>query len=268
MSTGNEIESILTGFKSISLEEVAQASLMRRKDIKFVFSSRHVPFLLREVSGYYRVLDVKGKRDQSYQTLYYDTGALDMYKLHHSGRVNRHKIRFRKYGSSSGIFFEVKSKNSRGITIKNRMQSAAGDPAILSREEEFLSQYTPYEEAEIIPVLENSFNRITLVSPGQDERITLDHSLWFRNRLSGKEMDAHGMAIAEIKYGNHLAASPFRGALRKARVIPRRFSKYCIGMAMLDPGLKQNLFKEKIRLVRKIIDEYEQHINAISCVNS
>lgn len=257
MSTGNNIEEILSGFAGISLEEVQKASLMRRRDRKHVFGFQHVPALLNEVAKHYRVLEIDGKRIHYYQTLYYDTKGLDMYHMHHSGRVNRHKIRFRKYGSSADLYFEVKKKDSRGITVKNRMQTNGSKAAILSREEEFLSAYTPYDDVEMEPVLENSFKRITMVNQDQSERITMDYDLWFQNRIGQGEMELPGITIVEIKYGNHLAGSLFRGALRRAHIVPTRFSKYCIGMAMLNPELKQNMFKERVRMVDKTSREYE-----------
>jgi hypothetical protein len=261
MSIASSVHSTLKEFNGISLEEVEKASLMRRKDSKYVFSVMHVPQLLEEASRYYRILEIETFRSHNYQTFYFDTSDLDMYFMHHSGRVNRHKIRFRKYGSSDIMFLEVKEKNAKGVTIKNRMRSENSTASILSREEEFLSQFTPYEDEKMIPVLENSFNRITLVSPDQSERITLDYDLGFSSLETEESVEIPGIAIAEIKYTDHLSGSPFHASLRKAGIVSRPFSKYCIGMAMLHPELKQNLFKEKVRYVRKINDKYLESIN-------
>lgn len=260
MSIVSNIHQALEGFEGISLEEVQQASLMQRKDSKYVFAIDQLPALLEGVSGHYRILVIEGRRSHNYQTLYYDTNELDMYHMHHRGRVNRHKIRFRKYDSSEAVYLEVKQKNSRGVTIKNRMKTRSSEASILSREEEFLSVFTPYKAERIMPVLENSFNRITLVSPDQTERITLDYHLWFSSRVSEQSVEIPGVSIGEIKYANHLAGSTFHAALRQLRIIPRRFSKYCIGMALLDPELKQNLFKEKVRRVHKINNHYLQSL--------
>ena len=260
MSITSKIEETLTDFSGISLEEVQRASLMRRKDSKYVFGFNHVPQLLEEVSQHYQILEIEGIRSHNYQTLYYDTPGLDMYHLHHRGLVNRHKIRFRKYGSSEAVFLEVKKKDARGVTIKNRIQTRNSEASILSREEEFLSLYSPYEDEKMMPVLENSFNRITLVNPEQTERITMDYQLWFSSQVSDESLEIPGVSIAEIKFSHHLSGSVFHKALRRTQIIPRRFSKYCIGMAMLNPELKQNLFKEKVRRVYKINNQYLQSI--------
>jgi hypothetical protein len=258
MSITSRIRTGVSGFPAISLDEVQQADLMQRKDRKYLFGFSLVPDLLQDVAGHYRILEIDGRRIQNYQTFYYDTPGLTMYHLHHSGRVNRHKIRFRKYGTSEEMYFEVKKKDARGVTIKNRMQTESREALILSREEEFLSVFTPYDDVQMIPVLENSFDRITLVSPEQSERITLDYHLWFSSPLNHETLEVPGISIAEIKFSDHLSGSLFNGALRHAHVIPSRFSKYCIGMAMLNPALKQNLFKDKVRRVRKINTDYKQ----------
>jgi hypothetical protein len=260
MSIGSKITEALAGFESISLEEVQKASLMRRKDNKYVLSVAHLPILLEMAAQHYRILEIEELRTHNYQTTYYDTPEMNMYHLHHRGIVNRHKIRFRKYGTSNIMFFEVKKKDSKGVTVKNRMRTGNGDASILSKEEEFLSVYTPYDNKNVIPVLENSFNRITLVSSDQSERITLDYHLGFSSQISEETLEIPGISIAEIKFVNHLAGSPFHAALRSQKVVPRRFSKYAIGMAMLNPGLKQNLFKAKVRYIHKINSNYLQSI--------
>lgn len=260
MSISGEIERVLTEFNPISLDEIQQASLMQRKDSKYVFSYANVPAILSAVEKYYMVLEIEGQRSHNYQTFYYDTPGLDMYHRHHRGMVNRHKIRFRKYGSSDMVYLEVKKKDARGVTVKNRMKKDSKEGYVLSNEEEFLTFYTPYANENIFPVLENSFNRITLVSPDQSERITIDYQLWFSTPRSDESIELPGISIAEIKYERFLSVSPFHKALRCSKIIPQRFSKYCTGMALLDPDLKQNFFKEKIRRIRKINNDYLQSI--------
>jgi len=260
MNIASRIDSSLSGFKSITLEEVQQARLMRRKDSKYLYGYIHVPGILSLLKNEYRVLEIEGRRSHNYQTYYYDTLCLDMYHMHHRGRVNRHKIRFRKYESTDGIFLEVKKKDARGVTIKNRMQTKNNVASIMSKEEEFLASYTPYENEKMRPVLENSFNRVTLVNQTQTERITIDYQLWFSSQVSEESIELPGISIAEIKFGNHLSGSPFHAVMRHNHIIPRRFSKYCIGMAMLNPELKQNLFKQKVRRVHKINNHYLQSI--------
>jgi hypothetical protein len=260
MITVKHILKVLPRFEAISLEEIEKASLMRRKDSKYLFSVKHLPLLLEKALQDYRILEIERKRSHNYHTFYFDTPGMDMYHMHHRGMVNRYKVRFRKYENSDTMFLEVKEKDARGVTIKNRMQTNKGEASILSAEEEFLSVFTPSLNGKIIPVLENNFNRITLVNADQTERITLDYQLWFSSCFTDQTVEIPGISIAEIKYGDRLAGSPFHAALRSQKILPGRFSKYCTGMAMLNPGLKQNLFKEKVRYVNKINENYLQSI--------
>jgi len=252
MSIQNKVDKELVGFKRIGLDEVQKASLLRRKDSKFVFCVDKLAIILKELQDDYDVLEINGKRYQNYQTTYHDTSDLAMYHKHHRGLVNRHKIRFRKYDSTDLVFLEVKKKDSKGVTTKKRLKIENGDCTILSKEEEFLSTCTPFENRKIDPVLNSGFNRITLVHRGQEERITLDYQLSFSTPGKEDALDIHGIAIGEIKYQNRLSASVFVKVLKNNGISPRRISKYCTGMAMLNPDLKQNMFKQRVSVVRKL----------------
>jgi hypothetical protein len=252
MSSGSDFDAILNKFEGISLEEVNKASLMRRKDKKYLFSFRQLSDLLNLVKDDYSVLEIEGSRSQHYHTRYFDTDGREMYHKHLRGLANRHKVRIRRYGSGSLHFLEVKKKNAKGVTSKKRVKTAGMDHDILMKEEEFLASCSPYAGSGINPAMENDFHRITLVSHAQTERVTLDYGLKFASAESGAKLDLPGMAIAEIKFENQLSGSALHAAMRRSRIRPSRFSKYAIGMALLHPGLKQNRFKRKIRMVNQL----------------
>ena len=256
MSTGNDFTDLLMRFESISLEEVNKASLMRRKDNKYLFGFQELGQLLTMVHKDYRVLEIDGIRSQHYNTRYFDTDGREMYHKHHRGLSNRHKVRIRRYGSGSLHFLEVKKKNVKGVTTKKRVKINDMEHTTLLREEEFLKKYSPYVGNGIEPAMENLFNRITLVNQTQSERVTLDYGLKFSSKEIGEELDLPGIAIAEIKYEGHLGGSALHAALRKLRIKPSRFSKYAIGMALLHRELKQNRFKGRVRKVNKLNTEY------------
>jgi len=252
MNIASEIETILTDYNAITLEEIERASLLRRKDRKYLFSTSLLPEILKQVSGTYSVLEINGSRSHPYRTFYYDTPDLEMYHKHHRGMANRHKVRFREYTTSDVRFLEVKRKNARGITNKKRIQTSGMDQTTLVEEADFLKRNSPYHSEGISFTLENGFNRTTLVSQSQAERITLDFQLCFKGSDQNVCVELPGVCVAEIKYENHLSGSVFHKALRRSRIIPRRFSKYAIGMALLHPELKQNRFKERVRSVHQI----------------
>jgi hypothetical protein len=252
MNIASEIDTILADYEPITLEEIERASLLRRKDRKYLFSTSLLPEILNQVAGAYRVLEINGSRYHPYRTCYYDTPNLEMYHKHHRGMANRHKVRFREYTTSDLRFLEVKQKNARGITNKKRIQTAGMDQAALLEEDAFLAKNSPYRSGGINFALENGFNRTTLVSQSQAERITLDFQLSFLGSANQVQVDLPGVCVAEIKYEKHLSGSVFHKVLRQSRVSPRRFSKYAIGMALLHPELKQNRFKERVRTIHQI----------------
>ena len=170
MSSGNDFTEILSRFQAISLEEENKASLMRRKDNKYLFSFHHLSELLTMVSKDYRVLEIEGIRSQHYHTRYFDTDGLEMYHKHHRGLANRYKIRIRRYGSGSLHFLEVKNKNVKGITTKKRVKTSGMEHDMLLKEEEFLVSVSPYAGNVIGSAMENTFNRITLVSHAQNRQ--------------------------------------------------------------------------------------------------
>ena len=260
MSTGTDFTGILNRFETITLEEVNRASLMRRKDKKYLFSIGHLPELLAMVSKDYRVLEIDGSRLQHYHTRYFDTDGREMYHKHHRGLANRHKVRIRRYGSGSLHFLEVKKKNAKGVTTKKRVKTNSMEHSILLKEEKFLTSVSPYAGSGIDSAMENTFNRITLVSQTQGERVTLDYGLHFAGKENSEALDLPGIAIAEIKYENQLSGSFLHAALRQLRIKPSRFSKYAIGMALLHAGLKQNRFKGRVRKVKQLNMEYQQTI--------
>jgi hypothetical protein len=257
MSIENEIQSILTGYEGISLDEVNKASLMRRKDKKYLFSVHQLSVLLNHVRDDYRVLDIDGHRAQNYHTCYFDTDKVEMYHKHHRGLANRHKVRIRRYGASDLHFLEVKRKNAKGVTTKKRVRTDGMDHSVLLKEEKFLLSCSPYEGEGIAPTMENSFHRITLVNHKQTERVTLDYDLGFSSKLSEEELKLPGIAIAEIKYEGFLTGSSMHAAMRKNQISASRFSKYAIGMALLHEELKQNRFKRRVRKVHEINNDYQ-----------
>ena len=256
MSIANEVDGILADLESLSLEEIQKASLLKRKDRKYIFSTHLLPYILKQMSRDYRVLEINGKRSQFYRTYYYDTPELEMYHKHHRGFSSRHKVRIREYTASDLRFLEVKRKNAKGITNKKRVQTSGMDHADLTKEGLFLESNSPYRSEGVAFALENQFNRITLVSHNQIERVTLDHQLNFSGSEEETKVDLPGVCVAEIKYEGHLSGSVIHKVLRQSKIAPRRFSKYAIGMALLHPGLKQNRFKAKVRSVHQINSKY------------
>src|SRR5687767_7859268 len=120
-----EIDSIseaLLQFAPISLDEMDGVKLMDRTDTKFLFKAEQLPAFLEQLATSYRVLEINDRRICRYETLYFDTADFQLYLCHQNGKLNRYKVRFRRYVESDVSYFEVKLKNNKGRTIKTRVK--------------------------------------------------------------------------------------------------------------------------------------------------
>ena len=237
----------------ISLKEMSGIKLMNRTDTKFVASFDQLCKFLTDVKGKYFIQEINGKRIAEYHTTYFDTEDYRMYSIHHQGKATREKIRVRTYLDSNDTFLEVKNKNNHGRTKKKRI-TIGGIPTINNELEEivpFLGKYAWYSIEEISPVIENRFNRITLVNNDKTERLTIDFNLWFHHLKSEGESKLQRVAIIELKRDGNVP-SPALALLRDARIKRSGFSKYCIGSALTNDKLKQNNFKERLTMINKL----------------
>ena len=97
----------------------------------------------------------------------------------------------------------------------------------------------------------NHFKRITLVNNARTERLTIDRHLSFHNVETGLDRCMDNLVVIEVKRDGN-TYSPIQELLRELRIFPSGFSKYCIGMALTTPGIKRNLFNERIRKIEKL----------------
>ncbi|MDA3881179.1 MAG: polyphosphate polymerase domain-containing protein [Prolixibacteraceae bacterium] len=254
-SIENNIRKAITKFKPILLNQMDGVRLMRRTDTKFVFPVVHLPELLNSVTDLYYMVEIENEREQIYKTTYFDTNDYMMYHMHHNGKLNRHKVRIRKYVYSNQEFLEIKNKNNKGETIKNRIENQQkhhqkiGECAFSKR---FIGKYTPYDPELLSPTLGNNFIRLTLVNKNLKERITLDYKIKFTDLKYNNEIISNDTCIAEIKTDrDNRLSSPFITQLNKMRIKSMGFSKYCMGLALLNPEVKNNIFKQRLRTITK-----------------
>lgn len=104
----------------VSLDEMDSIRLMNRVDSKYVTTESVLAKILERCEGSFRVLCTVSGRTNTYDTVYFDTPGLDMYFEHHNRRLDREKIRVRRYCDSGECFIEIKHKNNHGRTKKKR----------------------------------------------------------------------------------------------------------------------------------------------------
>lgn len=224
--------------------------LMDRTDTKYVFPFAQLPFLMEGLKNDYRVLNVNENKISRYESLYFDTQNFDLYHSHHRGRVNRFKIRFRKYVESELHFFEIKFKNNKGRTIKDRVKQNQIDNCIKDNAEFLLKAKTPLQASHLEAKLWVNYSRITLVNKYSPERVTIDLNLNFKNPLQDKFIP--NLVIAEVKQ-DKAKASPFIKLMKKNHIREGSISKYCFGVISLFDSIKHNNFKPNLILLKKAI---------------
>jgi hypothetical protein len=238
-------------FETITLKEMDNVKLMNRTDTKYTFHLSELNDILLEVKDHYKSLAVEDKKISKYKTLYYDTESLSLYNHHQSGKLNRYKIRHRTYVESNLGFLEVKFKNNKGRTIKNRIKKLDVPESWDERSKEFLDTSLPFEPSNLIPVVWVNYQRITLVSKIAQERVTIDLGMTFIKE--NLEVDLSQLVIVEVKQDSK-QASIFCDILKKHHIREGSLSKYCMAIAYTNQGVKKNAFKMKLNQINKILN--------------
>ncbi len=246
----DKITEILQDFPPVSLSEMGKVKLMNRIDTKYVTTEDSLAEFLRASSGDYFVEEINGIRNLPYSTTYFDTPDCNMFYEHERGRTVRQKIRMRIYEGTGNSFLEVKRKNNKGRTAKERIPAPYKDDIL--NYTEYIESHSAYEGDNLEPRIENHFRRITLVNRAMTERLTIDTGLWFHNIANGNDCSLEGLVIIELKRDGNVPSTA-TGLLHSLHIHPSGFSKYCIGMALTDSSLRQNRLKPRIRMVKRML---------------
>ncbi len=239
-------------FEPISLSQMDDVKLMNRTDTKFVFKSELLPHILEELSGHYRVLEVANSRMSRYETLYYDTDDFKLYLDHQNGKLNRYKIRFRRYVDSGTGYFEIKFKNNKGRTIKERIRRDIADGGIEEGIKRLIKYNTHLDPEALSPKIWVNYTRITLVCISSRERLTLDINLDVKNEMTDKQFP--DIVIAEVKQ-DASSRSPFLDMMKQRHIRKFSISKYCLAVMSLHEQVKKNNFKPKLLKLNKLISK-------------
>jgi len=244
-------ERFLDSFSKISLNHLESARLMNRVDSKYVFRRDNLPEILHKIQPYYHILQLESKRVFKYDTLYFDTPERLFYNQHLCGKLNRYKIRTRRYVDTNAHYFEVKLKDNKRRTIKSRMELEDISEIICPKSRLFLHQTMPDLPDKLEPAVWVYYHRFTLVNKQVPERLTFDLNLWFR----WKEHSAAypHLIIAEAKQ-QKLFQSPFISLMKEMGIRQGSLSKYCLGLLNVEPTLKANAFKPMLSKINQLND--------------
>ncbi len=231
----------------ISLDEVdSAAALQTRVDRKYLVTTRQFGELDGLLGSRFRAMEIGGLRLLGYESIYYDTPSLQLYRDHRGGRRKRCKVRVRTYLDDGASFIEVKTKGGRGQTVKARIPHE-GSPWRLTRQSrdfvhEVVRREYDMETPGLVPVMESRYRRCTLVDPAGGERLTCDVDLLWRHR------DAAGVGPDKILLETKTTGRGFVDkALAHLGIRPLKMSKYAVGTALLHPELAANPWNRLLR---------------------
>lgn len=248
-----QIQSLLETFNPITLDQMSNIKLMNRIDTKYVTTKRQLIELLQLVHDKYYVQTIGTTTICPYRTTYFDTNEHTMYMQHHNKYAKRTKVRVRTYLTSDDLtYLEVKNKNNHGRTKKKRIRVDSLEASKQTEgAEELVRRKTGLSLQSMHYVVQNEFDRITLVNMAKTERLTIDFNINFYNYETGNNADSDQLVIIELKRDGNIF-SPICTILRDLHIHPTGFSKCCIGMVWTDENLRNNNFKQKVRNLAKI----------------
>ena len=242
---------VLRSFQAHGLDDLREARLTDRIDTKYIVPKTQLPWLLGQLIEQYSVLEIGDRRIFCYDNPYLDTADRSFYRMHHQGKLNRHKVRYRRYVDTRSSFLEIKLKNNIGRTLKSR-RPCPFDSQHIDAASEFLAEHLKPEHRQLEPSQLNSFRRIALASETFGERVTFDIDLEFTSPCETVSKSLPETCIAELKQLRRTPCSLFARLMRDLGNRPTPFSKYCIGTALTNPALKSNRFKRQMVKLTKL----------------
>ena len=246
----NLINNTIESFNKVTLADLDRVKLMNRIDQKFCLHIADLPTILEAIQNHYSVLAIEGETIFNYDNTYFDTADDQMFLSHQNGKLNRFKIRIRKYVQTNDNFLEIKFKTNKGRTIKERIERSNFEPNFTHKELNFISDTTTcYSGLQLEPKIRSYFNRLTLIDNEFTERITIDFFPGFKNHE--KEIILNKLVIIEIKQSKAAKPALIINVLKENKIRKQGFSKYCIGRSLLEENIKKNNFKPLLIKIRK-----------------
>ncbi|MCT9075024.1 VTC domain-containing protein [Streptomyces fulvoviolaceus] len=241
MTTLDSLGTAVDTLRPIGLHELlAHAELLTRLDRKYMLPVVDLPFVFGGMDEDVRVLQIDGRRQFRYRSLYFDTPDLDGYLGAARRRRRRFKVRVRTYLDSGLDFVEVKTRGPRGTTVKHRMPYD-GDPGQLGADARaFVDAVLTGAGIDsagfrFVPSLTTTYRRTTLFLPATGSRLTVDTGLGWALPDGSAVLRTPDRAIVETKSGR--AGSGADRLMWSLRHRPCPVSKYGTGLAALRPDL-------------------------------
>jgi hypothetical protein len=236
----------LQDLEATSLHHLAEhADLQTRIDRKYVVPAPLLAIIVDLLGDDVRVLEVDGSRVFEYRSVYFDTPDLESHLGGARDRRQRFKVRTRTYGDGGTCMLEVKTRGGRGETVKHRLPYDEADRWTLTDDARaFVGEHVdrPDGGRGLGPVLETRYRRTTLLDGLS--RVTIDRDLsWTCS--DGDRRDLPDRIVVETKSAGRPTTTD--RILWSVGHRPVAFSKYSVGLAVLDPSLPANKWNAALR---------------------
>ena len=243
-----DLDEVLTGVPRIHLPELtALPDLQTRVDRKYVVPADVVRGLLA-VHGGSAVLEIDGSVALRYESVYFDSADLACFRAAATRRRRRFKVRTRTYLDTGVCLLEAKTVGGRGQTVKRRAAHPVERRAWLGEHARaVLGEWLGPDLPVLVPALTTTYRRSTLVDRVTGERVTIDTD------VRATTPDGRGAAVCA---GGVVETKALRGATATDRWLwahgyrPTRISKYAVGLAVLTPELRANVWHRAVQAAR------------------
>lgn len=242
------LHSVAHSRSPISLDDVMEvAELQTRNEYKYLLTAEQFVELSGKLEAL-RVLQIDAKRLFAYESVYFDSPELDLFRAHRQGRRKRYKVRTRTYLDSRESLFEVKLTGGRGESVKHRLPYRIEDRFHLSDTAgDFLAgtlreQYKNVRPPELDVSLTTHYGRTTFVDHRDNARLTCD-------------IDLACTRVGQTEYGpDRILVESKSVSSGRADVVladmglrPISLSKYCMGIALTNPHMAANPWNQVLR---------------------
>lgn len=235
----DSVDGLAAPMPAIDLERLNRvAALQTRVDRKYLVTADVAEALLAAPRERLAVLEIEGDRSFRYESVYFDTPELALYTAAARKRRPRFKVRTRRYEGTGTSVLEVKTKSGRGETVKVRAELHRGDLRSLDHSDRQFIEATagPGASERLVPRLTTRYLRTTFADLAADARLTIDRGVQFVDWLD-RQATLDGVVIESKSAGRPAPADRW---LWSQGIRPVKFSKYCVGLAVLHGELPAN----------------------------
>ena len=243
----DQLADLLADLEPVGIDDlIAAADLQNRKDRKYLIAESDVPKLVSRLDRCCRILTIDRRNTFTYRSTYFDTADLDLYLDAAHRRPSRFKVRTRHYLDSDLCMLEVKTRHRRGHTVKHReVCNPVEEQALTDDGRRFVDSIQEAQPVadQLRPSLTTVYQRTTLLLDHDPARVTIDTNL--RWRANGSELGIGPVVLVETKTTGRPCT--FERILWQSGHRPTAISKYCTGLAALDPALPANKWNRVLR---------------------